>query len=152
MVPNYISKTNSTTTAIVLCAVPLLYILVKKILHRLSAPIRQLPGPKSVSWLNGSLERHAWEPDSQGAQLEWTEKYGPVFKYYGMFNVSILYVTNWNNWIILYFQEAKIIVTDLQALNHILNAPEFDKPYTERQFLRQFTGKGWPNFLGNRSV
>jgi hypothetical protein len=39
-----------------------------------------------------------------------------------------------------------IITTDLQALNYILNAPEFEKPYTERQFLGQFTGKGWPNF------
>ena len=84
-----------TTTAIVLF-VPFLYIVVKKVLHRLSAPIRQLPGPKSVNWLTGSLERHIWEPDSQDAQLEWTEKYGPVFKYYGMFNVSVPYLTDSN--------------------------------------------------------
>jgi hypothetical protein len=93
MVPN-ISKPSSTTTVIVLCAVPLLYILVKKVLHRLSAPIWQLPGPKSVSWLNGSLERHVWEQDAQDNQLEWTEKYGPVFRYYGIFNVSVPYVTD----------------------------------------------------------
>ena len=86
---NYISKTHSITTAIVLTAVPLLYIVVKKVLHRLSAPIRQLPGPKSVNWLTGSLERHIWEPDAQEAQLEWTQKYGHVFRYYGMFNVSV---------------------------------------------------------------
>ena len=96
MDPNYISKTHSITTAIVLTAVPLLYIVVKKVLHRLSAPIRQLPGPKSVNWLTGSLERHVWEPDAQDTQLEWTQKYGPVFKYYGMFNVSVPYVSDSN--------------------------------------------------------
>ncbi|KAN0109578.1 cytochrome P450 [Russula decolorans] len=125
MVQNYISKTHSTTTAIVLSALPLLlYLVVKKVLHHLSAPIRQLPGPKSVNWLTGSLERHVWEPDAQEAQLEWTQKYGPVFRYYGMFNTPT------------------IITTDLQAVNYIFNAPEFDKPFAEREFLGQFTGKG----------
>ncbi|KAN0121108.1 cytochrome P450 [Russula decolorans] len=123
MVPNYISWTHSTTTVIVL-SVPLLYIVVKKVLHRLSAPIRELPGPKSVNWLTGSLERHVWEPDAQDSQLEWTQKYGPVFRYYGMFNTAI------------------IAITDLQALNYILNAPEFDKTHEDRQFLGRFTGKG----------
>ena len=89
---NYILKTRSTTTAIVLSAVPLLYIVVGKVLRRLSAPIRDLPGPKSVNWFTGSLERHIWEPDAQDAQLDWTLRYGPVFKYYGMFNVSGSYV------------------------------------------------------------
>ncbi|KAI0273883.1 cytochrome P450 [Russula aff. rugulosa BPL654] len=124
MVPNYISKTHSITTVIVLTTVPLLYIVVKKVLHRLSAPIRQLPGPKSVNWLTGSLERHVWEPDAQDSQLEWTQKYGPVFRYYGMFNTAI------------------IAITDLQALNHILNSPEFDKTPEDRKFLGEFTGKG----------
>ena len=93
---DYILKTHSTTTAIVLSALPLLYIVVKKVLHYLSAPIRQLPGPKSVNWLTGSLERYIWEPDAQEAQLEWTQKYGRVFRYYGFFNVSVPYVTDSN--------------------------------------------------------
>ena len=90
MVLDYISKNHSTTTAIGLTVVPLLYIVIKKVLHRLSAPIRQLPGPKSLNWLTGSFERHVWEPDAQDNQLEWTQKYGTVFRYYGMFNVSPL--------------------------------------------------------------
>ena len=45
-----------------------------------------------------------------------------------------------------------IMTTDLQALNYILTAPEFDKTYAERQFLGQFTGKGWSNFPSNCSV
>ena len=97
MVPKYILTTHSTTTIIVLSAVPLLYFVVKKVLHHFSAPVRQLPGPKSVNWLTGSLERHVWEPDAQDAQLEWIQKYGPVFRYYGMFNVSVLYITDSNN-------------------------------------------------------
>jgi hypothetical protein len=96
MIPNYISRTHSTTAAIVLSSVPLIYIVVKKVLHRLSAPTRQLPGPKSVNWLTGSLERHVWEPDAQDSQLEWIQKYGPVFRYYGMFNVSVPNVTDSN--------------------------------------------------------
>ena len=58
------------------------------------------------------------------------------------------------NWTILYLQTAIIAITDLQALNYILNAPEFDKTQADRQALRQFTGKGRPNFLasGNCSV
>ena len=93
---NYILKTRSTTMAIILSAAPLLYIVVRKVHHRLSAPIRDLPGPKSVNWLTGSFERHVWEPDAQDAQLDWTLKYGPVFKYYGVFNVSGSYVTYTN--------------------------------------------------------
>ena len=97
MVQNYISKTHSITTAIVLSALlPLFYIVVKKVLHHLAAPIRQLPGPKSVNWFTGSLERHIWEPDAQDAQLEWIQKYGPVFRYFGLFNVSVPYVIHSN--------------------------------------------------------
>jgi hypothetical protein len=147
---NYILRTRSATTVIVLSAAPLLYIVVRKVLHRLTAPIRDLPGPKSVNWLTGSLERHVWEPDAQDAQLDWTLKYGPVFKYYGVLNVS----TKTTKWFICYlhqqivcFQMAVIVTTDLQALNYILNAPEFDKPYADRQFLGEFAGKGWPGFL-----
>ena len=96
MVPNYISISHSTTTAIVLVAVSLLYIVYKKVLRHLSAPIRQLPGPKSANWLTGSLERHVWEPDAQDVQLEWIQKYGPVFRYYGTFNVSAPHVADSN--------------------------------------------------------
>jgi hypothetical protein len=45
-----------------------------------------------------------------------------------------------------------IVTTDLQALNYILNAPEFDKANADRRSLGELTGKGWPNFLGNCSV
>jgi len=46
----------------------------------------------------------------------------------------------------------RIVTTDLQALNYILNAPEFDKPNINRQFLKEFAGKGWLNLLNTCSV
>ena len=61
----------------------------KQGLYYLSSPVRDLPGPKSVNWLTGSLPRSGWEPDSQKFQLEWARQYGPVVKYYGWFNVSV---------------------------------------------------------------
>ena len=77
-----------STTAVVLSIAYLLYAIVNKVLHYFSSPIRDLPGPKSVNWLTGSLARSEWEPDSQKFQLEWARQYGPVVGYYGWFNVS----------------------------------------------------------------
>ena len=78
-----------STTAIVLSVGYLLYVIANKVLYYLSSPIRDLPGPKSVNWLTGSLPRTEWEPDSQKFQLDWAHQYGPVVKYYGWFNVSV---------------------------------------------------------------
>ena len=41
----------------------------------------------------------------------------------------------------------RVLVTDLQALNYILTAPEFEKPLEGRQFLGDIVGRGWLNFL-----
>lgn len=88
MILDYLPATYSTATVIVLSIVPLLYIIVSKVLAYLSAPVRDLPGPKSVNWLTGSHARDVWEPDAQDNQLKWTQQYGSVFRYYGWFNVS----------------------------------------------------------------
>jgi hypothetical protein len=53
------------------------------------------------------------------------------------------------NWTILCFQSTKIVVTDLQALNQIFSAPEFEKTLADRQGLGAIIGKGWPNLLGS---
>ncbi|KAH8990773.1 cytochrome P450 [Lactarius akahatsu] len=102
----------------------LLYVIVGKVQAYLSSPIRDLPGPPSVNWLTGCLPRHVWEPDSQEYQLEWTRQYGPVFRYFGWFNLD------------------RVFATDLQALNYILNAPEFEKTDDARFFLGDVLGKG----------
>jgi len=78
-----------STTVVLLSIAYLLYVIVNKVLYYLSSPVRDLPGPKSVNWLTGSLPRREWEPDSQKFQSEWARQYGPVVKYYGWFNVSV---------------------------------------------------------------
>jgi hypothetical protein len=91
LVSNYLPATYSTATVtVILSVVLLLYTILNGILYRLSAPTRELPGPKSVNWLTGSHTRDVWEPDALEDQLEWTRQYGSVFKYYGWFNVSVI--------------------------------------------------------------
>jgi hypothetical protein len=77
------------TTVVLLSIAYLLYVIVNKVLNYLSSPVRDLPGPKSVNWLSGSLARSEWEADLQKFQLEWARQYGPVIKYHGLFNVSV---------------------------------------------------------------
>ncbi|KAI0258648.1 cytochrome P450 [Gloeopeniophorella convolvens] len=101
-----------------------LYLVARKILAYHSAPIRDLPSPKSVHWLTGSHERDVWEPDSQDNQLKWTEEYGPVFRYFSWFNMR------------------RVLTTDSRALNHILNAPEFEKTDDARELLGDVLGQG----------
>ncbi|KAF8270046.1 cytochrome P450 [Lactarius quietus] len=102
----------------------LLYVVVGKVRAYLSAPVRDLPGPKSVNWFTGSLPRHIWEPDSQDHQLEWARQYGPNYRYYGLFNMI------------------KVVTMDPQALNYILTSPEFEKSDEARFVLGDALGKG----------
>ena len=88
LISNYLPATFSTA-AIALSIAYLFYVIVNKVLYYLSSPVRDLPGPKSVNWLTGSLPRDEWEPDSQKFQLEWVHQYGPVVKYHGWFNVGV---------------------------------------------------------------
>jgi cytochrome P450 len=74
--------------------------------------------------VTGSVDKGVWEPDAQDLQLEWTLKYGRIFRYYGFFNTAV------------------IVITDLQALNYILNSPEFEKTQGDRKGLGEFLGKG----------
>jgi hypothetical protein len=89
LLSNYLTATHPTAIVVLLAAFSL-YIIVDRVLYRLSAPTRELPGPKSVDWLTGSHARDVWEPDGLENQLEWTRQYGPVFKYYSWFNVSVI--------------------------------------------------------------
>ena len=41
----------------------------------------------------------------------------------------------------------RIITTDLRALNHIFNSPEFEKTDDTRLLLGAILGNGWPYFL-----
>ena len=85
---DYIGLDRYTASAVAISTgVYLLYIIVGKVRAFLSSPVWDLPGPKSINWLTGSLPRHIWEPDCQEYLLEWARQYGPNFRYYGFFNV-----------------------------------------------------------------
>ena len=64
---------------------------VYKAVYRISAlyfsPIRDLPGPKSKSFVWGNLGEIRKAENSK-LHEEWVEKYGKVIKYKGFFNVS----------------------------------------------------------------
>ncbi|KAH9968095.1 cytochrome P450 [Russula dissimulans] len=124
VVSMYFPATPEATSTIVLLGLFLLYTTVNKIITHLSAPIRKLRGPKSVNWFSGSHARSVWEPDAQDDQLRWIHQYGHVFRCYGRFNMT------------------RVVTTDLQALNYILNAPEFEKSEDVRWFLGHAVGKG----------
>ncbi|KAH9972118.1 cytochrome P450 [Lactifluus volemus] len=118
-------ETYSVVTAAVVSAVTyIIYIVASLVIAHRSAPIRDLRGPKSVNWLTGSYERNVWMSDAQDKQLEWVREYGPVFRYHNWFNLKRTYTT------------------DLRALKHILNAPEFDKSDNARSVLGDFLGTG----------
>ena len=46
----------------------------------------------------------------------------------------------------------RVLTTDLQALNYILTAPEFEKPLEVRRFLEALVGRGWFNSLDDVGV
>ena len=77
----------TTAMIVISTGVYLLYVVVRNVRAYFSAPIRDLPGPKSINWLTGSLPGHVWELDAEDYQLEWTRRYGPNLRYYGWFNV-----------------------------------------------------------------
>jgi hypothetical protein len=47
---------------------------------------------------------------------------------------------------------ARVLTTDLQALNYVLTASEFEKPLEGRQFLGDTVGRGWLTFLDDVSI
>ncbi|KAN0139247.1 Cytochrome P450 [Lactarius tabidus] len=114
----------TAATIAISAGVYLVYIVVRNVRAYRFAPIRDLPGPKSVNWLTGSLPGHVWEPDSQDYQLEWMRQYGPTIRYYGWFNM------------------VRVLTMDPQALSYILNSPEFEKTEDSRLFLGETLGKG----------
>jgi hypothetical protein len=139
-------QTYSVVTAAVVSAITyIIYIVASVVIAYRSAPIQDLRGPKSVNWLTGSYERNVWEPDAQDKQLEWVREYGPVFRYYGWFNVRVLssYECECRRLESDTLQLNRMFTTDLRALNHILNAPEFDKSDSARSLLGDILGRGW---------
>jgi len=99
-----------------------LYVVVKFFYFILSTPVRQLRGPKNPSWLVG-VEPSLIAAEDGVLVKEWTDQYGPTFKY-----ASFL-----NKW--------ELCTVDPRAVSHILtNNYSYPKPYVVRQFLSSILG------------
>ncbi|TFK61485.1 cytochrome P450 [Pluteus cervinus] len=88
-----------------------------------TSPIRDLPGPKSPSWLWGNI----WEisSDPPTIQEKWVEQYGLTIKYKGFFGMT------------------RLFTTDPKAIGHILmNSQEYQKPEHLRYVWDQIVGSG----------
>ena len=53
---------------------------------------------------------------------------------------------------LILYQMTRVLTTDLQALNYVLTAPEFEKPSEGRLFLGDMVGRGWLTFLDDISI
>ncbi|TFY70485.1 hypothetical protein EVG20_g2510 [Dentipellis fragilis] len=88
------------------------------------SPLRDLKGPKSVSWVTGSV-KGVFESDAPEEYLNWIKEYGPTFKYHSYFNMD------------------KLLTVDLKAIDHILTHSMGFYKTDEVQFaLYELVGEG----------
>ena len=70
------------------------YELSLRLLRLYRSPLRELPGPPSLSWVFGSVEGII-EADAERLFDKWAQQYGRTFKYSSFFNVG--YVFTWRS-------------------------------------------------------
>ncbi|TFK67144.1 cytochrome P450 [Pluteus cervinus] len=89
-----------------------------------TSPLRDLPGPKSASWIWGNF-MEIRKAEHSVLQEKWVEQYGMTIKYHAPFGLSRLYTM------------------DPKALGHILmNSEDYEKPDSVRYVLSQIVGSG----------
>ncbi|KAJ7455717.1 cytochrome P450 [Mycena latifolia] len=82
-----------------------------------SNPVATVPGPSSPSWIYGNMIQLVLAKDYGTYEFEWQKQYGPLYRVKGCFG------------------EDRLIVSDPQALKHILNNPTFIRsPSTSKTF------------------
>lgn len=101
-----------------------LYRGLKVIYGEITSPLRDLPGPKSKSWIYGNF-KEIWEAENSVLHEKWVEEHGPTIQYAGFLGLRRLYTT------------------DTKALNHILmNSNIYQKPEAARYNLSRIVGAG----------
>ncbi|TFK60962.1 cytochrome P450 [Pluteus cervinus] len=89
-----------------------------------TSPIRDLPGPKSPSWIWGNF-KEIWVSEHSVPQEKWVGQYGMTIKYKGFMGRNRLYTM------------------DPKAIGHVLmNSQDYQKPDEMRQGLSQIVGPG----------
>jgi len=100
------------------------YRVAKFIYDELTSPLRDLPGPKSSSFIYGNF-KEIFEAENSTLHEQWVQEYGTTLKYNGLFGMTRLYTT------------------DTKALNHVLmNSYIWQKPEVARYNLSRVLGPG----------
>jgi len=101
-----------------------LYKVIKLIYGEVTSPLRDLPGPKSSSWIYGNF-KEIWEAENSVLHEKWVQQYGPTLRYKGFLGLTRLYTM------------------DTKALNHVLmNSYDYQKPAPARFNLAEILGDG----------
>ncbi|KZT27176.1 cytochrome P450 [Neolentinus lepideus HHB14362 ss-1] len=116
------SLLNAHSGLIALFLLSILVIVVRRSRH---ISLGYLPGPPSTSFILGNM-RELSDVTVGELALEWTSRYGPVFKHKGTFG------------------EDRLMISDPKALQYIFNtaAYSFQKPEDARASLREMNGPG----------
>ncbi|KZW00396.1 cytochrome P450 [Exidia glandulosa HHB12029] len=98
--------------------------LARSVWHRLTTPLRHLPGPKSESFIWGNL-RAIFKADNSVIHEQWVKEYGKTFRYHA------------------FLGQYRFFSTDTRAIGHILNNTQvWVKPELMRNSLAAILGEG----------
>ncbi|KAF9654295.1 cytochrome P450 [Thelephora ganbajun] len=101
-----------------------LWVLNLFILAPLSDPLRRLPGPTAGYW-----ENHFWElidpNQSPKTHDVWTRRYGKTWRFHGFGAFDL-----------------RLVTFDSRAVDHVLNSPNYEKPWQTQRFLSRLIGQG----------
>ncbi|KIJ16578.1 hypothetical protein PAXINDRAFT_11029, partial [Paxillus involutus ATCC 200175] len=101
--------------------------------HKLTCPLRHLPGPKSTSLVYGNLDIRREDNLNSIAQELWVKEYGKTLKLKGLFDKN------------------RLLTVDTCAINHILtHTNDYRKPFLLRRGLAQILGEGEFSLLKRR--
>ncbi|KAI0250884.1 cytochrome P450 [Lactifluus subvellereus] len=103
------------------------YILICRRIRAYRSPLRDVPGPGTAHWLNGSFD-DVPEADATRLQEEWVKTYGHVLKFHSRFGFS------------------KLLTVDPVAVSHVLqNCDTFQKSEFLKFTLGTTIGRGTYN-------
>ncbi|KAF9464574.1 cytochrome P450 [Collybia nuda] len=89
-----------------------------------TSPLRDLPGPKSSSFIYGNI-KDIWEAENSVLHEKWVQEYGKTIQYSGFFGIR------------------RLFTMDTKAINHVLmNSNDYQKPEAARYNLSRVVGAG----------
>lgn len=93
------------------------------ILRRSPNTVTAVLGPPSPSWVYGNLEQLVLAENYGDHEFQWQKQYGPVYRIKGCFG------------------ENRLVISDPQALRHLLNDPSVMRPPSQSKTTRLVFGE-----------